>query len=83
MNNSVSEIARMWEQTLKIIDERLQERQIFDTFFADSFIFTAKVLYYSYEPKDDRTHTEIHRRPGLGSVPFPGKPRQKHLHRGQ
>ncbi len=38
MNNSVSEIARMWEQTLKIIDERLQERQIFDTFFADSFI---------------------------------------------
>ena len=38
MNNSVSEIARIWEQTLKIIDERLQERQIFDTFFADTFI---------------------------------------------
>ena len=38
MNNSVSEIARMWEQTLKLIDERLQERQIFDTFFANTYI---------------------------------------------
>ena len=28
MNNSVSEIARIWQKTLKLIDERLQERQI-------------------------------------------------------
>ena len=38
MNMSVSEIARIWEQTLKLIDERLQERQIFDTFFANTYI---------------------------------------------
>ena len=38
MNNSISEIARIWQQTLKIVDERLQERQIFDTFFADTYI---------------------------------------------
>ena len=38
MNNSVSEITRTWEKTLKLIDERLQERQIFDTFFANTYI---------------------------------------------
>ena len=39
MNNSVSEIARIWQKTLKIIDERLQERQIFDSFFSDTYIY--------------------------------------------
>ena len=38
MNSSISEMARIWQQTLKIIDERLQERQIFDSFFADTYI---------------------------------------------
>ena len=38
MNNSVSEITRIWEKTLKLIDERLQERQIFDSFFANTYI---------------------------------------------
>lgn len=39
MNNSVSEIARIWQKTLKLIDERLQERQIFDSFFANTYIY--------------------------------------------
>ena len=38
MNNSVSEIARIWQQTLKIIDKRLGEREIFDNFFANTYI---------------------------------------------
>ena len=42
MNNSVSEIARIWEQTLKLIDERLQERQIFDEFFSNTYIHDLK-----------------------------------------
>ena len=39
MNNSISEIARIWQKTLRIVDDRLQERQIFDTFFADTYIY--------------------------------------------
>ena len=39
MNGSISEIARNWQKTLKVIDERLQERQIFDSFFADTYIY--------------------------------------------
>ena len=39
MNNSISEMARIWQQTLKIVDERLGERQIFDYFFADTYIY--------------------------------------------
>ena len=42
MNNTVSEIARIWQKTLKIIDERLQERQIFDSFFANTYIYDFK-----------------------------------------
>ena len=42
MNNSISEIARIWQKTLKIVDENLQERQIFDTFFADTYIYDIK-----------------------------------------
>lgn len=42
MNNSISEIARIWQKTLRIIDENLQERQIFDTFFADTYIYEIK-----------------------------------------
>ena len=32
-------MARIWQQTLKIVDERLGERQIFDYFFADTYIY--------------------------------------------
>ena len=32
MTNSVSEMTRVWQQTLKLIDQRLGERQIFDSF---------------------------------------------------
>ena len=38
MNNSISEIARIWQQTLRIIDKRLGEREIFDNFFANTYI---------------------------------------------
>ena len=38
MNNSISEMTRIWQKTLKLVDERLQERQIFDSFFADTYI---------------------------------------------
>ena len=39
MNNSVSEIARIWQSTLKTIEERIQEPQIFDSFFAKTYIY--------------------------------------------
>ena len=39
MNNTVSEIARIWQKTLKTIDERLQESQMFDAFFAKTYIY--------------------------------------------
>ena len=35
-------MARIWQKTLKIIDERLQERQIFDSFFANTYIYEIK-----------------------------------------
>lgn len=38
MTNSVSEMTRVWQQTLKLIDQRLGERQIFDSFFANTYI---------------------------------------------
>ncbi|HHT66849.1 MAG TPA: chromosomal replication initiator protein DnaA [Erysipelotrichaceae bacterium] len=38
MNTSISEMARVWQQTLKIIDKRLNERHIFDSFFANTYI---------------------------------------------
>ena len=38
MNSSVSEIARNWEQTLKIIKERLNDQQTFDYFFDNTYI---------------------------------------------
>ncbi|NLB48351.1 MAG: ATP-binding protein, partial [Erysipelotrichia bacterium] len=38
MKNSVSEMARLWQQTLKLIDQRLNERQIFDSFFSNTYI---------------------------------------------
>ena len=31
-------MTRIWQKTLKLVDERLQERQIFDSFFADTYI---------------------------------------------
>ena len=42
MNSSVSEMARIWQKSLKLIDSRLRERQIFDTFFADTYIYDIK-----------------------------------------
>ena len=39
MNNSISEIAMIWRKTLKVIDERLNDRNIFDNFFANSYIY--------------------------------------------
>ena len=39
MNNSISEIARIWQETLKKIDERLDDRNVFDNFFANSYIY--------------------------------------------
>lgn len=39
MNNSISEIAMIWRKTLQIIDERLNDRNIFDNFFANSYIY--------------------------------------------
>ena len=42
MNSSVSEMARIWQKSLQLIDERLQERQIFDTFFANTYIYDIK-----------------------------------------
>ena len=38
MNNSISEMARVWQSTLNLLDERLNERQIFDSFFASTYI---------------------------------------------
>lgn len=38
MNNSISEIAINWQKTLKIIDEKLNERAIFDAFFSNTYI---------------------------------------------
>ena len=38
MNNSISEIARIWQQTLKTIEKRLGERDIYDNFFANTYI---------------------------------------------
>ena len=42
MNNSISEIARIWQETLKIVDERLNDRNMFDNFFANSYIYDIK-----------------------------------------
>ena len=42
MNNSISEMARIWQQSLKIIDQRLEDRQLFDSFFADTYIYDIK-----------------------------------------
>ena len=39
MNTSISEMARIWQKTLKLINERLQETEIFDYFFADTYIY--------------------------------------------
>ena len=39
MNTSISEIARIWQETLKIVDERLNDQNMFDSFFANSYIY--------------------------------------------
>ena len=39
MNNSISEIARIWQQTLKIVEEQLNDPNVFDNFFANSYIY--------------------------------------------
>jgi len=38
MLNSVSEIAQFWSKALKLIEDRLGEKQLFDSFFADTYI---------------------------------------------
>ena len=42
MNNSISEMARIWQKVLKIIEEQLNERQMFDSFFANTYIYEIK-----------------------------------------
>ena len=42
MNNSISEIARIWQETLKKVDEQLNDRDMFDSFFANSYIYDIK-----------------------------------------
>ena len=42
MNNSISEIVRIWQQTLKNIEKRLNDRNAFDSFFANSYIQDVK-----------------------------------------
>ena len=38
MINSISEIAMLWQKILTKIEQKLGEKQIFDAFFADSYI---------------------------------------------
>lgn len=38
MIKSLSEITQIWDKTLKLINEKLAEKQLFDSFFADSYI---------------------------------------------
>lgn len=38
MINSISEITQLWDRSLKRIEERLGEKQLFDSFFAGSYI---------------------------------------------
>ena len=38
MNNSISEIAMIWQKTLKVVEKQLNERQIFDSFFSNTYI---------------------------------------------
>ena len=39
MVTNISEITSLWQRALVKIDERLDDRNIFDTFFADSYIY--------------------------------------------
>ena len=39
MEYSISEIAKIWRETLKIVDERLNDRNMFDNFFANTYIY--------------------------------------------
>ena len=39
MISSISEIAQLWDRVLKRIEEQLGEKQLFDSFFADSYIY--------------------------------------------
>lgn len=38
MNNSLSEIANLWTNVLKQVDEKLNEKQVFDSFFRNTYI---------------------------------------------
>lgn len=42
MNSSVSEIAQLWDRILKNIQERLNENDIFDSFFKETYIYDIK-----------------------------------------
>lgn len=39
MLNNISEISSLWQKALVKIDERLDDRNIFDSFFADTYIY--------------------------------------------
>lgn len=38
MNNSISEITQLWNKALAIIEDRLGDQRVFDTFFSESYI---------------------------------------------
>ncbi len=42
MNNSISILTQTWDRALKKIDEQLGEKQVFDSFFSDSYIYDIK-----------------------------------------
>ena len=42
MISSISEITRLWDRCLRKIEERLGEKQIFDSFFSGSFIYEVR-----------------------------------------
>ena len=42
MATSISETTRLWEKALKIIENKLNEKKAFDSFFANSYIYEIK-----------------------------------------
>ena len=42
MINSLSEIAQLWDRVLRKIESKLNEKQVFDSFFASSYIYEIK-----------------------------------------
>ena len=42
MNTSISETTRLWEKALKIIQNKINDKKTFDSFFANSYIYEIK-----------------------------------------